>query len=191
MIQGRLQSKKTQRKAREASALVFLLFAASVAFAQHRPPPGGCADAAKMEKICLDVMSKTSAKDESPHQYEYEEKIYAAACVNAKDDEKATAAKIRYMWSVVKPTCTGSDFEVNRGSILKYALKVRAYDLVRQAAESWNVDLNDVDDTDGRTVLDYVDKEIVKHRGSDDESVLRMFWQVLRKQGAKYARELR
>lgn len=154
---------------------------------------GACADASKLEKICLAITDKTAAPDESPLQYRYEEKLYAAACADPKRDSPAVVAKkIRFMWGKLTPNlrCARVDFDVSNGSILKYAVRMKAFDLIDQAAKTWQVDLNVVDSSDRRTLLDYVQKEMDRNRGTSLEDVLRNYYELLRGHGARHLSEL-
>lgn len=54
----------------------------------------------------------------------------------------------------------------------------------------WKVDLNQVDDADGRTLLDYVDKELELKRGTINEPSLQQYHDMLRQAGARRASEL-
>lgn len=47
-----------------------------------------------------------------------------------------------------------------------------------------------IDEADGTTVLDYTRKEIVRNKGNANESILREYYDVLRKAGAKHKTEL-
>lgn len=51
-------------------------------------------------------------------------------------------------------------------------------------------DLNHVDASDGRTVLDYVDGELERQQASPNEATLRHYRNELRKAGAKHAGEV-
>jgi hypothetical protein len=54
----------------------------------------------------------------------------------------------------------------------------------------WKAILNRIDRWDNKTVLDYVDSEIVRNAGSDSEKVLRGYRVTLESAGAKRRGEL-
>lgn len=193
VITSSLHAKKVKEEPCETSGDVTSHATGMLKVMSRLPANDGCADKAKLEKICLDVLSKSSAPDESPFQYSYEMKLHAAACANPEiENEEAVNRKIRAMWKRLENDliCNTTDFDVPRGSILKYAVKMRAFDLVSQAAESWKVNLNRVDEADGRTLLDYVRSEIEKNKGTNLEPVLKGYYKVLQRSGAKHKAEL-
>jgi len=153
----------------------------------------GCADASKLVGICLDVLDKSSAPVDSPYMYNYDKKIHEAACADPeKDSEEIVNKKIRNMWSKLDKDlkCDRANWEVPKGGILKYAVKMQAFDLISSAAEIWKLDLNITDPTDDRTLLDYVEHEINRNKGDRLERILKGYYQILRKAGAKHKKEL-
>ena len=54
----------------------------------------------------------------------------------------------------------------------------------------WKVNLNKVDKTDGRTVLDYIKDQIERNKGLATEPVLQGYYNQLKKAGAKHRVEL-
>lgn len=177
---------------------LILIAATSSAIAQQLSPEtarsiGACADPSKLEKLCVDVLEKRSAPDASPYQYYYEMRIHEAACADPeKDSEEVVARKIRHMWSSLRShlRCNTTDFEIPRGSVLKYAIRMKAFDLITQAAGAWRVELNWVDDSDGRTLLDYVEVEIARNAGNNVEPILKNYYRILRNAGARHRIEL-
>lgn len=153
----------------------------------------GCADASKLRGICLTVMDKRAAAHDSPYMYEYERMIHEAACADPeKDSEEIVYKKIRTMWSKLDKElkCDTANWEVSRGGILKYAVKMQAFDLISSAAELWELNLNTTDPSDDRTLLDYVEHEIKRNKGNRFEPILKGYYTILRKAGAKHKKEL-
>lgn len=57
-------------------------------------------------------------------------------------------------------------------------------------AGKWGVNLNKVDVGDGRTLLDYIEYHMDRVRGGALEKKLKVYYDDLRKAGAKHRREL-
>jgi hypothetical protein len=126
------------------------------------------------------------------YTFHYEKLIYEAACVASSDTEEVRNDKTRRMWAANedKLVCNRPRFDVQHGNVLKYAASVRFEDFLFDAAMMWKVDLNRVDPSDGRTVLDYVQKETERNKGTSVESKLRSYYDMLRSSGAKHRSEL-
>lgn len=152
-----------------------------------------CADPTYLAGICVDVYQRIKAKPNSRHKFAYEEKLHLAAGADITNDSKElVAAKLSYMWSQLHSalTCDTANFDVQQGNILKYAIKLENWEFLVKAAQLWRVPLNYVDVSDGRTVLDYIDKEINRTVGSTVEQTLRTYQNILIRAGAKRASEL-
>jgi phosphoribosylaminoimidazole-succinocarboxamide synthase len=80
-------------------------------------------------------------------------------------------------------------FSLLNGHILKLAIQKDSREFVYDAVSRWKVDLIVVDSS-GETVLDFVEKERVKAKGTLNEAVLAHYFEQLRKNGAKISREL-
>jgi len=57
-----------------------------------------------------------------------------------------------------KLVCDAANFDISRGHVLKYSIKMREYNLVIVAAQKWMVDLNRIDASGSGTLLDYLFK---------------------------------
>lgn len=153
-----------------------------------------CPSKAKLTGLCntVSLRTKDTAKDSS-FVYTYQKKVFEAACADPdKDSEEEVSKKIREMWTAYQDdlVCDSSAFDVSRGSILKYAVAMKFNDFLEDAAMVWKINLNKVDANDGRTVLDYVQKEIERNKGNVNESTLKQYYDILRKAGAKHKSEL-
>ncbi|HEY0914241.1 MAG TPA: hypothetical protein VGE22_05170 [Solimonas sp.] len=126
------------------------------------------------------------------YQFRYQKIVSEAACAKSSDSEAVASAKVRAMWEQFEDrlTCNHVRFDVQNGSVLKYAASARFKDLLFDAAVIWKVDLNRVDQSDGRTLLDYVGKEIEQNKGTAIEPKLKSYYDMLRTAGAKHRSEL-
>jgi hypothetical protein len=120
--------------------------------------------------------------------------ILEASCVNvAIDSEAVEYRKIQDMWLRMENQliCNSTRFDVQNGSIIKYAINT-LFDHFVEDIQNWGVNLNRVDASDGRTVLDYVRDRV--HRSREHPSSSRRFqsyYNDLRAAGARHRSELR
>lgn len=154
----------------------------------------GCPNKAKLVSICNSVSNKIEDKDpNSSYVYEYQRKIYEASCADIEIDSEATMRKkINEMWDKYQKelSCDSSQFNVTNGSILKFAVTKNFTSFLEDAAQVWKVDLNNVDASDGKTVLDYIKSEIEKNKNNATGPILQKYYDLLRKSGAKHKTEL-
>lgn len=168
-----------------AIAALCLLSVSLVALADDCPSP------AKLPAVCM-AISNAQKDTSGKYTFHYEKLICDAACVASSDTDEVRGDKIRRMWKANedKLVCNSPRFDVQQGNVLKYAASVRFEDFLFDAAMVWKVDLNRVDPSDGRTVLDYVQEELERNKGTSVESKLRSYYDMLRSSGAKHRREL-
>jgi hypothetical protein len=147
------------------------------------------------------ICSSISAFDKDPaprgdYSYMYQRKIYDAACVDLqKDSEALMKRKIQEMWRIderqprPRMTCNNLQFDVAAGNILKFAVSTRFQEFLEDA-EYWGVNLNRVDASDQRTVLDYLKDELDRTSHPSTRSTLQVYYNTLRRAGAKHRAEL-
>lgn len=161
---------------------------------QSSPPAKLCPDLTKLDGICTTVYSRTLDRSDPENlSYAYERMIYEASCVEFKSDTQAEARrKIQDLWRNHQDRllCNGSNFPVANGSILKFAVEMKTTVFITNATKYWGLDLNIIDKSDGRTVLDYTRDRMNDFRGSPSEEVLRNYYNEFRRYGAKHAAEL-
>lgn len=152
-----------------------------------------CPNAAKLRGVCMAIHLRTS--DPSPYPnfpHMYQRRILDASCVDVtKDSEEEIASKIQKMWIELedKLICNSGMFPVPNGNVVKYAVS-NSHDQFIADVARWKVNLNRVDPADQLTVLDYVAKEIIKHKGTSLESKLLDYYRTLQRGGAKHKSEL-
>lgn len=148
----------------------------------------------KLRGICNNIYGKIEDKtDRDNWAFAYERQIYEAAGVDFKHDTAAEARnKIKTMWMQNQShlRCNRGDFDVTNGSVLKYAVAKRTFDFIDNATSVWGVELNLPDQSDGKTLLDYVEQKVVENAGNDLEPVLITYRDKLVSYGAKRSREL-
>ncbi|HYG27131.1 MAG TPA: hypothetical protein VD906_09505 [Caulobacteraceae bacterium] len=142
----------------------------------------------KLVGICDDVSRRDARAAER--------KVYEAAGLNSDDSVDVARRKIQRLWVEgegrrQRLTCEGGDFDVEHGSLLKYAVKAGELGFVYTAVAKWLVPLNQIDPSDGRTLLDYVDLEVTRNEGTDLGELLKQTYRpLLIEHGAKRAAEL-
>ena len=155
--------------------------------------PAVCPNPKKLRGLCMFV----SGKEEDPNPqgrfvWKYQRKLLEAACADpAKDSEEVIGRKISKLWKENESTliCNNTKFDVANGNILKFAVNLK-FDEFLIDVTRWKVNLNKVDETDGRTLLDYVQTQIQSNEGLATEPVLKRYYQMLRDAGAKHKSEL-
>ncbi len=154
-----------------------------------------CPNKEKLVDIC-DSISLNIIEEEKKelYYYEWERKIFEASCVDKLNDSREESTrKVKIMWNKYENdlVCNNDNFDVTNGNILKIAVYSRMDSLLKWAAQTWRVNLNRVDQSDGMTVLDYVQKKIEAYKGTAEEKDLRGYYKILRDEGAKHASELK
>jgi hypothetical protein len=174
-----------------APSLLFLV--SLTASAQETEQRTNCPDKSKLVNICMMISGRTKdPKTTSLNPYMYHTRIMQAACVDENSDpESLIQSKVSGMWSRFENdmVCSSAIFDVPNGSYLKYAVQTK-FDEFLDDAISWKVDLNKVDASDGRTVLDYVKFHMEKNPGSEISRKMTQYYDMLRAAGAKHKSEL-
>lgn len=153
----------------------------------------GCADPAKLKGICFYLSQKTKAPEESDYMFEYERRIAEAACIKDGEDDILAQKKVKTMWSRLEDPhlkCDMPDFEVPRGTILKYAASKNNWHFLDLVIQQYGVNLNTVDKSDNKTLLDFIQDKMMRHKGTPEEKELKRYYEILRKRGAKSRSEL-
>lgn len=116
----------------------------------------------------------------------------AISCADPlKDSEEEIGRKIKAVWdsNEEKLICNNTQFDITDGSLIKYAVNMKFDDFLLDLVK-WKVNLNKIDESDGRTVLDYVKFHIEKEKGLGTEPILKRYYNLLREAGAKHKYEL-
>ena len=152
-----------------------------------------CIEEKKLKHLCMFIDTKSLDKTPgTPLKYRYQRHVMDAACVDVqKDSEEVIAKKVSAMWKHYEGSfkCNNLSFEVRNGNIIKYA-SVLLFDGFLDDVIRWKVDLNVVDETDGRTVLDFISYQIEKNKGLPIADTYQFYYKKLKKAGAKHKSEL-
>lgn len=153
--------------------------------------PGVCPDPKPLKNMCM-IVGQRMKDSSGRNDYLYITRMHDAACVDERNDTDAQQdAKLQKMWLAYRDTlvCNSVQFDVMRGNILKFAVSSKADPFLDQVID-WKLDLNAIDPSDERTVLDYVEYHRKRNEGNSLESMFQRYYNALRKAGARHAREL-
>lgn len=152
-----------------------------------------CFKPKKLRGMCMYIADRTEDPNlPGRYVFRYQRKLFEAACVDPSiDTEEVIAAKVSAVWKQYeeKLVCDSIRFDVVQGSAIKYAVAMKFDEFIIDLAK-WKVDFNKVDRFDKRTVLDYVEYQIERMKGTASEPILQNYHRILRDAGAKRASEL-
>lgn len=151
-----------------------------------------CPNREKLKNMCMIVGNHMPDKS-GEYKFLFQRRFYESACVRSSDSTESKNKKLQEVWRAGQGNylaCTGADFEVLKGNILKYAIAAKFDEFIDEMIR-WKVDLNIVDDSDKNTVLDYVTYQIDKNKGNESEIIYQLYYIKLRQAGAKRAAELK
>lgn len=100
-------------------------------------------------------------------EYRYEKRLWEIACADPLVDDFETAKKkIQVMWEKYKKqfTCDTLGFNVQNGSFLKFAISSSMPSVIETMASTYELDINFIDPSDGKNLLDYVNGEIERRK---------------------------
>lgn len=152
-----------------------------------------CPDEEKLDMFCSEVGGLTPDDEGGEYKYYYQRQLFEAACVTLKDPLEIQQQKISEMWKKFENgkhlICNNLQFDVVNGSVIKYAISRGIDPFVRDAIR-FKLNLNKLDKSDGRTILDYVKVNWDRARGLSIERTLKYYYEILRAAGAKHKSEL-
>lgn len=116
----------------------------------------------------------------------------AGVQINSKPSA-AEKNQVRLMWNRFEEkgllVCNNLQFDVANGSILKFAAS-SLFDPFIYFAADVKIGLTHVDESDGRTILDYLQDKMKSAAGSPLHEKFQAYYDVLRAAGAKHRSEL-
>lgn len=153
----------------------------------------GCPNNENIKALCnlIDGMTPDSS---SSNKYMYQTVIKNAACVNNTDSPTQVQAKVASFWNQYgkNETCKSINFNQVDGSLVKFAIAKQFDNFIIDVSHRWKLDLNRVDPSDGRTVLDYAYDEYAAEtsKGSSIANKIKGYITILEKNGAKRSKDL-
>lgn len=172
-----------------AAALAILAQAAPHAAPTAPPPREWTRD------FCAQVELQTVERNPAHpyNHYTYHSSLAAMAGVRPEDTRDAWAEKIRRYIDRNMPflLCNQFNFNPRDGNILKLAVAKQSNRFIRDVLVTWKVDLNQIDKTDGKTVLDYIrDRRAPLDSQSSLARTLARHYADFRAAGARHSEEL-
>lgn len=174
------------------AASLLLLAVGPWASARASNPPG-----LDMETLCRfmaeNIKVTGSDSEAALYEYVYRRDLFRAAGVDPRQDDKArTRLKMQAYWNRHRQamTCNIPHSFVRDGNILKLAVDRSNTNFLQDAIYRWELDLNLVD-RDGTTLLDFLDSELARDKGTPRADTLNRYRTMVLAHGGKRARELR
>lgn len=98
--------------------------------------------------------------------YAYEDRLWLMSGINSGDSRLVIIAKVQKMmynnWKSCK--CNSTSFGVRDGNLLKYSVNRKFENFVDDMVETYGIDINRIDPSDGKTLLDFMDYEIALYK---------------------------
>ena len=155
---------------------------------------GARLDPGTISNFCAAVeLQSTEMHPLFPEQrYTYQTLLYVWSGVSAADIVEVRSRKVRDFMNANLPRllCNQFNFNPRDGNILKLAVAKQSTSFIRDAAQVWRVNLNQIDAADGKTVLDYV-RDRRRSAGTAYSNLLGRYYAMLRAAGALHTDELR
>ena len=123
--------------------------------------------------------------------YFYQDMLMEAAGVLADDSPEIAYEKIGAFIdaNAASLVCSMVNFNPRNGNIYKLAVARQFDGFIHDVLDNWRVDLNQIDATDGKTVLDYIaDRRTTA--GPTYALILQRYYDRFRAAGARHASEL-
>jgi hypothetical protein len=152
-----------------------------------------CPNQINVTEFCSAVSAQLSETNPSAGtRFSYQTKIYRASCVESSDSPEVIRAKIQNFWNKYHDELICNQFGsmVKNGNILKLAVEKDSKEFINDAVRRWKVNLNHIDTSDHKTVLDYIDEQLAASHGSALENTLRRYQTIFKSNGAKNSRDL-
>jgi len=147
-----------------------------------------CPDLKRLRGFCILVMKPDmTAEYQGKTLPRYKAALLDAACVDlGKDTEAEVARKIAALLKQQEDIfrCNNFDF-IGYGNIFKQAVLHKSWGFLQDMLE-WKVDFNKVDEGDGKTVLDFMKKQME----TSNDYHLRNYYNLIKEAGGKHASEL-
>lgn len=177
-----------------ALSLLSLPLSAQIAGSGQNTGTLVCPNNNRINLLCMAINTHLpESSNTSPNLYAYQTIILNAACADPLNDaEDEVRRKVQIFWEKFQDelVCDLATFNVANGNLLKYGVNRGFNDFVHDVTNVWQVNLNRVDHSDERTVLDYIRDERDSLQGTAIGRRLSEYHEQFRAAGAKYKSEL-
>lgn len=142
---------------------------------------------------CVAIKEKPSGKAAEHYDWAWERRLMVLAGTSIETDGFDVATKkLRCFWEKYKTqfSCHSSTFNLERGSLLKFAISQNFTPMFETMVGTYGMDINFIDPIDKRNVLDYVNDELqgaISLQGVSHQKVkvLKEYKQLLEDMGCK------
>ncbi len=140
----------------------------------------------------ISIQEKPTNADKEYFSYGYEKRLMDLSCADvSKEPREVAAEKVSKMWSKYNKNfrCQSSTFNVEKGSVLKFAVVQGFAPFLETIVGTYQMDINFVDPADNKNVLDYVNAELKKALATEGPNhprvkVLKEYKELLQDLGA-------
>jgi hypothetical protein len=158
-------------------------------------PPLICDDPRKLRVLCNMVLNKSDAPvPMGRYHFRFQTLLFNMSCADPERDSHAELiSKVKSVWDYYDEEylkCNNLQFDVKNGMVSKFAVNTNFDQYVLFMAE-FGLDLTRIDKADDRTVLDYIVYQRGKVVAEGTKKNLDIYYDVLRKAGAKHSYEVR
>ena len=147
--------------------------------------------------VCNAIYDKKDGSEEIGIGYKYQEELWAISCaVPGVDTKEQAALKIQCMWLKYRHKFRCYKYagvSVPDGNVLKFAMDTGFSTFLVTAVKKYKLDMNFIDPTDGRTIMDFLKVSMERYRqaGSAERVVeYERIYKLYKDNGAKHASEL-
>lgn len=109
--------------------------------------------------------------------------VHEAACAGKGVDKDRARQRIALMWQQQRNAPVAPDSSLRLRDVLRYAIRQRYQPLMLAAAQSWGLDLNEMDEY-GQTLLQFLDEEIEREPDSSRVRMLQEYRDIYTTAGA-------
>jgi hypothetical protein len=106
---------------------------------------------------------KPLGNDQKLFDFAYEKRLMTLSCADVeKDGLEIATSKVGRMWSKYNKSfkCQSTEFNVPKGSVLKFALTHNFTPFLETIVSTYNLDINFIDPEDKRNLMDYLNDEL-------------------------------
>ena len=148
--------------------------------------------------VCNSIYAKKDAIEGSQFGFQFQEDLWEMSCAKVGVDSPEQAKrKIQCMWNKYKEEfrCDGhSDVTLDNANVLKFSVDTGFSQFLITVVKKYELDVNFKDQTDGKTILDFVKAQLAFYRNSTFTSKANEYqriYDLLIKYGAKRAKDLK
>ena len=155
--------------------------------------------AEQFSNVCVSIYQKSRAHfPDSGASFSYKENIWKMSCVRPNDSKEVIVEKLQCMWNKYRelfrcygyPTSIASDMNV-----IKFSLDTGFTPFIYESVKKNKLDMNFIDPTDGKTILDFVQERTIYISNSFPIDVPKLeeykrIYILLKDNGAKHAKDI-